>query len=124
MTSIAFALIFVLIFVLCGQFVGQLFYTYRVRPDGIVILLFRLIPVWRFALTRIISIRVVRGREKWRILNPFTTLRLGNRLFGPAVLVEVTRGFTGLRAILLTPDDADSFVREVNAARELACARR
>jgi hypothetical protein len=74
--------------------------------------------VGRFALRRIISIEVVRGREKWRILNPFTTLRFGNRLFGPAVLVRLSPECTGITwSMFLTPDDAEAFVRDVDVAR-------
>ena len=116
MTLIPFALAALFILIVFVQFGLRLLYTYRVSPEGIVILLFRFIPVWRFAMRRILSIRVVRGREKWRFLNPFTTLRLGNRLLGPTVLVELRPGWTGTASILLTPDDAETFVRDVDAA--------
>lgn len=116
MTLIPFSLAALFIFVLFGQFGLRLLYTYRVSPEGIVILLFRFIPVWRFAMRRILSFRVERGREKWRFLNPFTTLRLGNRLFGPTVLVKLRPGWTGTASILLTPDEPETFVRDVDAA--------
>jgi hypothetical protein len=118
---IAIVLLTLLGWLLLWQFGLRLLYSYRVNSRGIEIMLFSLIPVARFTLRRVLSARCLSREGRFALwnpffLNPFTTLRLGNRLFGPVVLVERAPGL--IRTILLTPDDPDSFVRELNAAAD------
>jgi hypothetical protein len=96
----------------------RLLYGYRVRNHAVEVVLFHVLPVYRVPVDNIELIRKVLFKEAlfgfWslrELVSAFSTLRLGNRIFGPWVLIQKRNGW--IRRILITPNDADAFIREV-----------
>jgi hypothetical protein len=86
-------------------------FDYRITERGLYILLARLIPLKVLPLRKIVAVE--RGpfdRNFWR-WGVFTSLRLGNRLRGEAVLVK-TRGLP-ITGVIVTPADPDLFERDL-----------
>jgi hypothetical protein len=99
--------------VLCAMvFSLRFIYDYRVKNHSIEIVLLRAVPIYRIPVDKIESIQ----ETPWSSLGVGgTTLRFGNRIFGPCVLVRRRNGL--FRRIVITPADADKFVEEVISAQ-------
>jgi hypothetical protein len=90
------------------QFFARYVYSYRATEDSVDVVLFGTFPVARFRYTEIEEIREIPFKQT---LKPsFSSLRLGNRIAGDVVAI---RKKSGIKEILLTPDDAQGFVRSV-----------
>ena len=88
-------------------------YGYRLANCAVEIILFRALPVYRIPVRDIELIQ----KASWRKLGiGGTTLRLGNRLARECVLIQKRTGL--IRRIVITPDDADRFISQVNASRQ------
>jgi hypothetical protein len=83
-------------------------YNYKIEGDRIAVKLFSTMTVMRIRIDDILEIRQCSSRE---LLMPSFALRLGNRLWGEAVVIRKRRGL--FRAIIMTPDNAAGFVEEV-----------
>ena len=96
------------------QFVGRYLIGYRVRPNCIEVIAFSVIPVWRIALGNIAGVREARFKSFRDFVNPrmfgryLFALRLGNRVFGRRLLIELKGGV--IRAVFISPDDPSEFV--------------
>lgn len=86
-------------------------YDCRLAGPRIEVVLFRLWPVYRLPISNVESVAKVSRREV--SLDRGGALRLGNRPFGPCVLVIKRKGL--FRRLVLTPADADAFIDAVNA---------
>lgn len=93
---------------------GRYFYNYRVNNDRIEFLLFGQLPFFSILLTKDVEVNMVPLKSTLR--TDFSTLRLGNKIFGR--VVEIKRGSGLFKRILITPDDADLFIADVNKVRE------
>jgi hypothetical protein len=94
-----------------AQYGLRLLYNYRISDDCVQVVLFNLVPLRRVPFSNIAEIKkVTRGEVSW---NPFSVELWGNRLFGQVVLIRKKRGL--VRAMLITPDNADSFVQDTEA---------
>jgi len=83
-------------------------YNYRIANESIQIVIFKVIPVRRLLFNNISEIRKISRKEiSW---NPFESEKWGNRLFGDIVLVRKKSGL--IKSLLITPDDADAFIKE------------
>jgi hypothetical protein len=95
-----------------AAFMLRFLYGYRIGPDGVYLLLFNLLPIWKYDSKKILEVkRVTFGqvcstilRHTWRVLF------LGNNILGPYVVLERS-GF--LRYIIVTPKNADEFCAAV-----------
>lgn len=94
------------------QVIGRYIYNYRIGPSGIVFLFLMFFPTTRIGFRNIAEIKVVSYREcsSWN-RDMFFALRAGNRIFGKIVLIRKRKGFR--RVVLITPDNAEEFVRIV-----------
>jgi hypothetical protein len=95
-----------------AQFGLRHIYGYRITASGVAIMLFGTIPVWRVPFRDIAEVRKTSWSQTWpfRSLAMFSALRLGNRVWGPIILIR--RKTRGLRIILVTPDRPDEFINE------------
>lgn len=99
------------VFFVFGMFhvFGRYFMTYRLSDTHL-----RIIGVFAFvsiAYKDITDIAVVPPGTLWRVLLSFDMLRLGNRLWGRAVLIKRRSGL--FRQLIITPDSADEFVAQI-----------
>jgi hypothetical protein len=99
--------------VLFAQFGLRFLITYEITSNSIEVILCGVVPLKRIPFADITSVEFVSFKD----LLPFVSLRsilavrLGNRLFGKAVLVTQKSGLFHLS--VLTPDNPDEFVRGV-----------
>ena len=103
----------VLLILLIGQFGLRLIYSYDIRDGAIRVVLFSVFPVVRFPILNVVS--VTRASRKGLWLNPWYALRLGNRIFGDAVLIRRRQGL--IKLIVITPDDPDRFIDGFNSLK-------
>jgi hypothetical protein len=94
------------------QFALRFIYSYDIKNGAIRIVLFSVIPVARIPISGVVQVACASPRSLW--LNPWYALRLGNRLFGAAILIKRRRGL--IRSIVITPDDPDRFIEQCNSA--------
>jgi hypothetical protein len=88
-------------------------YGYRVENNAVEIVLLHVLPVYRVPIDEIELIK----KASWSELGlGGSTLRLGNRLAGQCVLIQKRDGW--FRRIVITPDDADGFIRQVAASQQ------
>jgi hypothetical protein len=87
---------------------------YRLTDSEIEVLLFGLVPESKTKLQDIVEVRKVSFSEllPWKNLESVGWFRLSNRLWGEGVLVRRKRGF--FRNFVITPDQPDEFVEELN----------
>jgi hypothetical protein len=106
--------VFLAIFVFFAQFLWRWIVRYRVTDLGIEVLLFGLIPESKTQLKDILEVRKVSFSELLPWKNPKSVgwFRLGNRLWGDGVLIRRKRGI--FRNFVITPDEPDEFVKELN----------
>jgi len=104
-----FLLIVVPIVVLSAQYLDRYIYGYRLSDESIQIVLLNVVPINRIRYDRITGIRRVSSREMWLDLDYLFVVRFGNRVWGPAVLIFRRRWLP----IVITPDNAEEFVREL-----------
>lgn len=89
------------------QGIGRLFYNYKIEGNAVEFTALGGIPLKRISFNAIEDLREVSLKET---LKPdFSTLRLGNRLFGRIIEIRLKEGF--FKRILITPDDPDKFVQ-------------
>ena len=78
------------------------------------ILLFRFLPIMSIRCSDIISIKKVSKthflKPSWIWQSALTTLSAGNRLLGPAVLIQKKGWF---EYVAIAPDNADEFIAKV-----------
>ncbi len=115
MANVILFLIIVLlttVIVLLGQYTTRYIYKYKIRETCIEITLFG-IPLKRIYFNNIAEIRKTRFRETlpFRNADMFKAVTFENRLWGELVLIRQEKGFFGV--ILLSPDNADKFIQEV-----------
>lgn len=95
------------------QYTHPLLYDYRMTDDAIVFVLFGGIPIKRIPFSNVANVR----RASWWELVPCDNLETAcalwvvNRPFRPLVVVRRKKG--AVKAIVISPRDADGFVREV-----------
>lgn len=116
MTNIVLFIVFLLLVIctaLLFQYGGRYVYNYKIRERSIEIKLFGKIPLKRILFNNIAEIRRTSYRETspFKIAEMFSTLRFGNRIWGEIVLVRQKKGF--IKIVLITPDNADVFIHEV-----------
>jgi hypothetical protein len=92
------------------EFAGRRIYSYAVTPTHFEVRLFGRLRIYRIALSDIGDVTF------WRIspadiAASFTTLRLGNRVFGTAVVIKRRGGFP--RCVIVTPDDPARMLSEL-----------
>jgi hypothetical protein len=96
------------------QGIGRYFYNYRVNKDRIEFLLFGQLPFMNITLTK--DVIVAEVPIKSTLFPDFSTLRLGNKVSGRVVEIKREHGF--FKRILITPDDTDAFIADINRIRE------
>ena len=104
----------VALFLVIGQFALRYVYSYEVEGREIRILLFSVIPVIRIPISNVAEVILPSPRHYW--LNPWYALRLGNRIFGGAVLIRRRRGL--IKSIIITPNDPARFIEQCNSAKQ------
>lgn len=82
-------------------------YGYRLSERGVSFMLFGRVSIWTIKYVDICEIKVVDFLESG--VGGFT-IRLGNKLMPPYVLIKK---FTGVRKIIITPKDPEIFVSRV-----------
>lgn len=93
-------------------------YGYRLKNGTIQVTLFHVLPLYWI---RVDDIETIRKASSWRELGiADTTLRMGNRLFGDAVLIGKRKGL--VRRVVITPPDANAFISQVLALRSQVSA--
>jgi hypothetical protein len=102
------------LFLVIGQFVLRYLYSYEVRASEIRILLFSLIPIVRIPMSNVAEVTSPAPRPYW--LSPWYALRLGNRIFGEAVLIRKRRGL--IKSIIIAPDDPARFIEQCKGAKQ------
>jgi hypothetical protein len=93
----------------CFQVLGRLAYGYKLRANRIDFVLFGVIRFYSIPLSAISHARILTWDEAWS--PDFTTLRFGNRLFG--TFLELRKKSGVFRRILITPDDPEAFLRDL-----------
>ena len=116
MTNLILIILFVSLIacvVLLFQYAGRYVYNYEIKETGVEIVLFGKIPLKRMDFNNIVEIRKTTYKETMPFKNAemFSTLRFGNRIWGDIVLVRLKKGF--VKAVLITPDNADRFINDV-----------
>jgi hypothetical protein len=99
--------------ILCGPILGLL-YGYRVSGRAIEITLFHVLPVYRLPIDNVESIGKTTSGE---LGIDWSVLRLSNHLTTEGVLIKKRKGW--FRRIVITPSDADEFIKKVSAQLEL-----
>jgi hypothetical protein len=107
MAGIALVLLF-------GQYGLRLIYGYKLTSDGIWIVLFNLVPVYKIPFKNVTNIHKCSFLEVGP--HKITLLRLGNRLWGNFVLIKKSGV---VRSIVITPNNAEEFVERCNALRSM-----
>lgn len=107
MSIIAFLLL-LLFAVMFFQYTGRYLYNYVIKDTGIVIALFGKIPLKHMNFNNIAEIRKTSYKETFSMVS---ALRFGNRIWGDIVLVRQKKGI--IKTVLITPDNADKFILEV-----------
>lgn len=94
----------------------QLFYRYVINyylsASALVVRLFGAIQLCRFSYASITEVRVIRQVEI--LLDPlllFGALKLGNRVFGPVVIIKRARCFVNL--VIISPDKPYEFAQHL-----------
>jgi hypothetical protein len=110
---IAIVVLLIIVLVPSVQYLGRYVYTYKIGETGLEIALFRLVSLKRICFDNIVEIRRTSFRETLPFSNPGMRMMLTfeNRLWGELVLVRQKPGF--FKIILISPDDADNFIQEV-----------
>lgn len=95
------------------HYAARYVYSYKIRESCIEIVLFGKIPLMRLHFNNIVEIKKTSFKEILVVksVEMFMALRLGNRILGEVVLVRQKKGL--IRAIIITPDNADKFIQEV-----------
>jgi hypothetical protein len=99
------------------QFAGRYLIGYTIRPNCVEIVALNFLPIRRIAYANIARVREVRFQSLWDFADPrmfsryLFAQRFGNRIFGPAVVIELKVGIS--RAVFITPDDVPAFVAAV-----------
>ena len=98
------------------QFALQSIIRYKLTSASIAVRICGLIPVCRIKLEDVIEVRKIRladwfklGFREW-----INCVNLTNRLFGHHVLITRNGGFFTARNVIITPDDPDGFIDQVN----------
>ena len=88
-------------------------YNYEIGKEGIEVKLFKFITVKCINYRNIINIEKASFKNilPFLSLEMFFALRLGNKMRGPYVIVRQRKGF--FKAYILTPENADHFIFEV-----------
>lgn len=108
---VAFGAAFVLFAVIFGL---RFVYDYRIENRAIEIVLFHLVPIYRLPFEDIELIR----KTSWSELGVGgITIRFGNRFAGQCVLIQKRNGW--FRRIVITPNNADEFIGQVQAGQQL-----
>lgn len=111
-TGIVAAFLLVITAVVVGaQLGGRFLINYRLSEEGLQLMIVRQIPVRLAALNRIVDVEDGPS-GKWDYILAW---RMGNRFFGPGVMVRTDRPF--MTRILITPDDPEAFVRQFRAMK-------
>ena len=95
------------------QTTGRYFYNYRIGRSGIDFLILGAFSSMRIGFRNIAEIKVASFEDllfPWK-LGTFFAVSAGNRVFGEIVLIRKRKGFS--RVVLITPDNAEDFVRIV-----------
>lgn len=116
MTNIVLVIVFLLLIIITAllfQYAGHYAYNYKIREAGIEIALFGKIPLKRILFCNIAEIKKISYKETlpFKSAEMFSALRFGNRILGEIVLVRQKKGIT--KIVLLTPDNANIFIHEV-----------
>jgi hypothetical protein len=111
MTLFASAVAAVFLLYIVGQFGLRVIYSYDIRDGAIWFVLFSMFPIARIPMSDVVEVSRATNRTLW--LNPWRTLRLGNRIFGASVVIRRQRGL--IRSIVITPSDPDRFIDQCNA---------
>lgn len=98
--------------VLLYQVFARTIISYHIGTHGLEVKVFGLIRVIRLPFRRVKSIELIGFRTA--LIQDFTTLRFGNRIWGQLVRVKTRAGL--YRAIIITPDNAEKFVLDFRAA--------
>jgi hypothetical protein len=93
--------------------------TYRIGPAGLGVYYFGFLRTVYVPYPEIEEVRVVSFRESMGY--GARVIRAGNRIGGPVVVVKRRSGL--LKTVLLTPADAEVFVRELKQRMEAAAGR-
>jgi hypothetical protein len=84
--------------------------TYRLTDTSVLIVLFGLLPVFRVRYDSIEEVKMIPFSEFWKAAFKYQhVLKFGNRILGGGVLIRRKRKFP----VMISPDDAEEFVREV-----------
>jgi len=105
--------IWIIAIVLFAQFGLRFLITYKIPSNAIEVVLCGVVRLKRIPFGDITSIEIVSFKDLNPLVNVRSILavRLGNRVFGKAVLVTQKSGL--FRLSVLTPDNPDEFVRGV-----------
>jgi hypothetical protein len=106
-------LVVVLVGLIFGQYGLRHVYGYRIANGRVEVVLFGLVPMRWVYLGNIKEIRTV-SSSNGAVLGPWDAERWGNRIVGSMVLIETHKGIS--KKILITPENADDFVRNVELA--------
>jgi len=93
----------------------SLFFDYRVSADGIYLMLFHALPFLVCRMDRVIDVERIAVWRFW--YSPFQTVSLINRARLHLVLIR-RRGF--IKFLLLTPEDPEAFIRDMERYRAAA----
>ena len=101
------------------QFAGPYLYQYRLGDQRFEVKLFGLVPILILYFSDISEARVLSGSP---LFNPFAGVSFPNRVFA-ARPVQIRRKKGVLRSVILTPDQPESFVAEINRRIDGATSR-
>jgi hypothetical protein len=116
-------IVLICILLLGAQYLLRYVYSYRVSRDGIDVMLFHRIRVIRIGTDGIVEARAMSASEllPWQSSDAWSVWRLGNRIWGDGVLIR--RSGRLFKAVFLTPDDPEAFLRELRPQLRLRTAR-
>ena len=105
----------ILLFLFWCEYGLKYIYNYKLREDGIIVMIFGVIPIWRIKFNSIVSAREVTFMEvmPYRSMEMFSTLRFGNNLFGKMLFIQRKKGL--IRSIIITPDNIEEYIVRISS---------
>lgn len=106
--------LFVIAIILFAQYGFRYVIGYRITEKDIRIMLFDLIPLERFPFENVVEVDRISFSDTmiYKSKDMFLALRLGNRIWGPIVMIR--RNARIFRVILISPDSPEEFVSEAS----------
>jgi hypothetical protein len=110
---------FLIVAIVVLQFAGPYLYQYRLGDQRLEVKLFGLVPILVLYFSDISEAKVLSGSQ---LFNPWGGVRFANRVFAVRP-VQIRRKKGLLRSVILTPDDPESLVAEINRRKDGSASR-